>query len=150
MKFLTAKQLGITPEVRAALIKVAKLLPGFEHLRDGLLHDGRSQYQKGSLKFDMARAVQAYDCGTACCIGGLTALVMTNTVKKPSASVKLTSQDVKRIRDFVGGAHDGELLCELFYPRSPAWDRITPDIAAQGVINFLTTGKPQWNLLLNV
>jgi hypothetical protein len=89
---------------------------------------------------DMRQA--ASDCGAVCCIGGHIALSHGISVLGARRYVQAQAQD--------GGS-----LCALFFPdltinqQHPGWRAKAPQ-AARAILNFLTTGKPDWNGVMRV
>jgi hypothetical protein len=148
MKYLSAKELDIDEATRRALIKVVEILPDIQPLDPAQRSNTRHRVEYSTpLLFDMDRGRAHYDCGTACCIGGLVALIKQGRLKKAQHVITITKSDADAIHDCLGNAH-GELYT-LFYPSldTPEWLAITPAIAAQAVVNYLTTGDPKWSSL---
>ncbi len=87
-----------------------------------------------TLPIDMYQA--ASDCGAVCCIGGHMALSHGISVLGARRYVQAN-----------------ESLAELFFPdrtvnyQHPGWRASAPQ-AAQAIINFLTTGKPDWDTVM--
>jgi hypothetical protein len=122
--FKSADDLRLSEAQHAALIKTLGLLDRGElrHVDSyevGVLH---SDAEFSGL-FSMNVWKGTHPCGTAACIGGTAELV----------------GDTK----FVDRALTPSLR-ELFYPRYGDYDEITPAIAAIGLRNYLTTGRPNW------
>jgi hypothetical protein len=75
-----------------------------------------------------------HDCGTISCIGGLAELIAGKPVFHH------------------GGPDIPDKVAYLFNPsRVPVgqWDEITAEQAAQAIRNFLTTGEPGWEEIVN-
>jgi len=94
------------------------------------------QLMAEALTLDMRRA--ASDCGTVCCIGGHIAL-----------SHGISVLGARRYVQSVGA------LTPLFFPdltvnqAHSGW-RASGSQAARAILNFLTTGKPDWDAVMNV
>ncbi len=115
--YLSAFALGVEEWERAELIALA------------------SKLLEGSIVLDMTRA--ASDCGSAGCIGGHMALAHGISVQGARRYVQRQAQT-------------GEPLSGLFFPdltvnhRHPGW-RANAGDAARAILNFLTTGAPDWD-----
>ncbi len=141
-KYLSASKLGITPEERTALLKVKRFLKIIPAVKD---YNSRSDHQLDEVekpaasRFNMNREVAAYDCGTACCIGGWMYLQMKGVPLKETVQVPLAI--AKGARRYVD---DRGPMGRLFYPEKVDYDSITPQRAAKEIERFLTTGKVTW------
>ncbi len=118
--YLPAKALGIEDWERDELI--------------GLL----SKLETKSALLDMNQA--ASDCGSVACIGGHIALAHGVSVRGARRYVQAQGQ--------AGGS-----LAALFFPdltvdrRHPGWRAGAPE-AARAILNFLTTGAPDWSAVM--
>jgi len=94
-----------------------------------------SKLEAEAAVLDMNQA--ASDCGSTCCIGGHIALSHGISVRGARRYVQDQAQA-------------GGLLAALFFPdltvnhRHPGWRASGPE-AARAVLNFLTTGAPDWS-----
>ncbi|WOJ91386.1 hypothetical protein RZS28_09075 [Methylocapsa polymorpha] len=94
-----------------------------------------SKLEAEAAVLDMNQA--ASDCGSVCCIGGHIALSHGVSVRGARRYVQ-------------GHAQAGGPLAALFFPdltvnhQHPGWRARGPE-AAQAVLNFLTTGAPDWS-----
>ncbi len=87
-----------------------------------------------TVRIDMHQA--ASECGTVCCIGGHIALAHGISVAGARRYVQTN-----------------DALAALFFPdrtinfQHPGW-RSKPPQAGQAILNFLTTGKPDWDSVM--
>lgn len=115
--YLPAKALGIEDWEREELIAL------------------RSKLEAEAAALDMTQAVS--DCGSVCCIGGHIALLHGISIRGARRYVQSQAQ--------TSGA-----LGALFFPdltvnhQHPGW-RASEAEAARAILNFLTTGDPDWN-----
>ncbi len=99
-----------------------------------------SKLLNGSISLDMARA--ASECGSIGCIGGHMALAHGISVRGARRYVQHQAQG------------NGPMAA-LFFPdltvnhSHPGWRAEAPD-AARAIINFLTTGAPDWDDVMRV
>jgi hypothetical protein len=153
MKFLTAKQLNIDPDVRRALIALKRKLRAFPNPDNtdsyvsiyGMYRDNK--VKRAPVKFNMSAAVASYDCGTAFCIGGFIQLEIMGKLKSAVKPIRLSAKQADSIDDFVNSKLTGfSILQYLFYPTIPEddWDKIETEDAVKAIDNYLTTGDPRW------
>lgn len=131
LKYLTARQLGITSAERKWLIRAGEMLltmkPGQTVKIEG----------DGLFQFDMSTAGKAVTCGTAGCIAGLAHLLAR------TAGEQL-------FKFCYGGIIKGEsaVLNNLFYPKEDKfagyYSSMTPAAAGKATLNFLRTGKSKF------
>jgi hypothetical protein len=137
----TARQLKITESQHRGLQKVAELLD----LEAVALNMGAPITAKGYEDADEDEVVADRlagkpICGTVCCIGGWLAVVERNDGELPEA---ITVDDVQAARDLVlRGVDNHAGLWSLFYGTLDA--RVTPQMGAHAIRNFLETGSPDW------
>jgi len=118
--YLPARALGIEEWERDELIALA------------------SKLLNESIALDMMRA--ASECGSVGCIGGHMALAHGISVRGARRYVQNQAQT------------NGPMSA-LFFPdltvnyRHPGW-RASPADAARAIINFLTTGAPDWDVVM--
>lgn len=143
MKYLSAKQLNITPAERTALLKVKRFLarvPMPKECMSRINHDKTECTSPAPALFNMNRSVAKYDCGTGFCIGGWMVLAMKE--KKLKKVVKLSPALISKIDAYV---QNSEVLGRLFFPHQILnYDSITPQDAQQEIVTFLRTGKATW------
>lgn len=124
--WLTAKQLGISDQHRAALVLV------MEKLRSGeIVHSPWCPTPPPGQWFSMAHWTNGRhdtNCGTIACIGGWAERL---------GGVRFSLDD--RPAD----------IDELFYPNSDLdWDLIDNAAAVKAIQNYLSTGKPDWKSIV--
>lgn len=149
MKYLSASELGITEDERAALIRVKKFLGKLEmpkNLFSRMGHSLSEASEEATARFNMNQAVNVYDCGTAGCIGGwmklnLLGIPLKMKVRIPENLARKSQQYISSFLDTLS-KHP---LRRLFYPiKIYNYDTITPARAAKEITKFLTTGKATW------
>jgi hypothetical protein len=123
-KYLTAKQLGITPAERKALIAERNLLASGKVPHNPSPIAGASSSVRRI--FNMAHVELRAKCGTVCCIGGGMALRM-------KAFKEETDYYTKRARS--------KALALLFFPSICDWWEITPEQAVKAIDRFGTKGS---------
>lgn len=147
MKYLTAEQLKVTPEERKALLKVKrflKSLPTPGNVASKYEHDLEEVVNESSALFNMTRAIQPYDCGTAGCVGGWMYIYMRGISLKKKVTIPIevavaAALYVKR------AIFSSSSLGNLFYPvHINQYDSITPQQAVSQVETFLKTGHATW------
>lgn len=144
MKYLSAKQLKITPVERIALLKVKRFLTRIPMPKD---HKTRKHHRTeecvspAPALFNMNRPIAKYDCGTGCCIGGWMVLAVRGV--RLTKVVKVTLEHITTIERYVQRNHP--VLGRLFFPRTTQdYDGLTPQHAQQEIVTFLRTGKATW------
>lgn len=139
-KYLTAKQLGILPEERAALIDFVKA----PALGRTIALNGRAHYYDQS-NVDMPDTAKESDCGTAGCVAGYV-FAHARRVQK-----KRTLRGADSARTYIGAAQGdydittgtegpSTLFSELY---GEGGDRKLPE-AKRVVDKMLRTGKVLW------
>src|SRR3977135_767238 len=125
----SATDLGIPENVYAGLIKVLGMMERGElrHVditaREEVYHHIKSELSS----FNMGVWCEAYEnCGTVCCIGGAVEMLCDGVFD-----------------------HDSQDLYQLFHPGVPIYEDIPFDQAAGATANYLTTGKPEWESVLD-
>jgi hypothetical protein len=126
--FMSADTLGLKEIEYTSLIKVLVMLETgqIERNKEELLIPGK-------MMFNMDDWCSGnHHCGTVSCIGGTAELV---------GGFKFVQWKIK---------HDRPELYELFYPTTyNNFSDITAQQAARALRNYLTTGKANWNEVLN-
>lgn len=130
-QYLTAKQLGILPEERKALIAFAEA-PRHDRI---MALNGHSHYYNQLYLTGPERAT-AEHCGTAGCIAGY---VFAHAKNVQNQATLRGSHFVHGYLDNVGTASD--MLCRLYSDVQPS--RTVPE-AQRVVKTMLRTGKAQW------
>lgn len=127
--FKSAKELDLGQDELDAHVKVL-----------GMLERGELRHRNGSLdragdRFDMGVIAIKHCCGTVGCIGGWVAMTMGFNEEAADYYVDMTSGSQRR----------------LYYPdgRLVGYESITVDQAARALRNYLTTGEPLWEEVLN-
>lgn len=169
--YKTAADLRITPEEHAGLIYLMGQFRGEhapEKVRDGEFNGllgfsveklrGIPEVLNTRLGFHMSYGTALptgqfpvrgrYECGTAACIGGHLSLHMQgfDTTGNSFPMSALMRAD-NYVNDFGAWAADPTVLDRLFYPNGltfGAYDKITPEMAAQAIENALIDGTPGW------
>lgn len=131
----TAEELNITPEELGALVRVR-----------GMLASGQIEAE-GTSMLDMSLPAESYFCHTSACIGGwMSILMMDHSVDDDGL---YTFDEEKADRYVAGAQSSARPIKDLFYP--PArfeYEAITPSQAVEAIDRFLTTGAPDWQLIL--
>lgn len=115
--------------------ELGALLGTREMLKLGLLeHTPDKCLQPGKHTFNMDVSAKMRDCGTIACIGGTMAMLMGMTD---------TGHIYAYVIDSDGGLHD------LFFPPREYWyGAITAEDTILAIDNFITSGRPQWDTIL--
>lgn len=132
-EFLSAKELGINPKQRKALILV------YREMKSGRLRKAEQNINWSGVSFsplegdmfNMATWSLELSCGTVCCMGGTAERLYGKIV----------------FRDYHPGGIGAQInkeLNDLFYPK-PNIEKITVDQAMAALRGYLTTGKPDWS-----
>jgi hypothetical protein len=153
MKYLTAEKLGVSPEDRAALLKVKRFLKDLNTPKEPLSrynHRLSEVSEPARALFNMNRAIHPYDCGTAGCIGGWMFIAKAGLPLRKRMAIPV---DVAREAiDYVAANKphkDSGPLTELFFPDQSkhnlkSYDNITPQMAIEQITLFLKTGNVTW------
>lgn len=146
--FMKAKDLGITPEERIALIAVLK---GFERgdfvHTDAKVSDVLETFKNGKLPklFNLgewATEKSAKQCGAVACIGGWAQLTYRDLFKKRNY------RGFEEKADEVGNYQERSLY-DLFYPSFDTdYGEITVEQAAEALRNYLVTGRADWDTIV--
>lgn len=128
--FKSATDLGIPENVYAALIEVLGMMERGElrHVDITDLQEVNEYHIKPELSgnFNMGVWCQTYEnCGTVICIGGAVNMLCGNRFDH------------------------GPDLHNLYHPGISNYDDITVEQAARATANYLTTGKPEWESVLD-
>jgi hypothetical protein len=149
MKYLTANQLNITEEERVALLKVKrylKKLPTPEDVDSRYKHTLSEVVNEAPALFNMNRAIDRYDCGTACCIGGWVSIAMQGIPLRSKVAIPVNVAN--KATKYVGKAQWlARPIDQLFYPESGdllTYDSIIPTRVVEEIETFLKTGRATW------
>lgn len=114
----------LTPQEQGALEKVRDLL------RSGKIVHHENRKSRSKKRFDMGTSYMEGGCGTTACIGGWMAHFMK------------IDDEALFVDEFMGRGKFNKLF----------WDNTEPDTtpaqAAQAIDNFLETGDPRWDEVL--
>lgn len=132
--FLPAEKLGLTEEERCALVKVlAGLQSGeLEGHTDKTLQEIYKNKDDKKI-FYMGDWGHRYACGTVACIAGWAGHFMGEPIGQSRLKTKAAGSSTP----------EGYALYRLFVP--PVTGDITPEQASRALINYLTSGKPDWD-----
>jgi|688.fasta_scaffold00471_36 hypothetical protein len=141
----SAKELGIEQWELDALLKTREFLQR-QHppLPEDVNSDAGFPDGPGVTRFCMSYPVQAFDCGTAMCIGGFVKIF--GQLEIPVGSkITISRDEAEGISSYVESFKLGSSLRDLFYPESRFdYTRITAEQAAVAITNFLEEGDPAW------
>lgn len=146
--FLSASELKISEAARTALIKALDYMQSnkIEHVSSA--NEAVDSVEKGVLElrpyyFNMDYWGTVHECGTVCCIGGLSELLSSEPIKMSDEIYGVMGVDVYKVENY------NEALDDLFHPEfSHDWKEITLEQAIQALTNYLTTGKATWDVVL--
>jgi hypothetical protein len=146
--FMSAVALGLTYNEHRALITVLGMLERGEvkHYVGDWDSGGRKEYDPTSVNFNMAVWSSQHECDTVHCMGGFAMAICRVNYKDNTAFGEFAtlSRSVWERMAF-------KALGQLFYPKVPyLLFKITVDQAASALRNYLTTGAPDWNGVLEL
>lgn len=137
---MTHEQLNITEPEMQALLTVRNGLASGEYVHAPSIHFNPNPLRRG---FNMS----TIHCGSAGCIGGW----MAHTMLK-NTSNRMISNYVVKYTTAVEGPKASRALLPLFYPDDEedhgVWAQITTEDAVVAIDNFLATGEPKWNAII--
>jgi len=131
--FKAASDLGISEEHKSALEKTLVLMETgrIRHVPIQDYEEHAAYLAKGFSGFNMLEWAYSSACGTVACIGG-------------------TAELVGNVDFDTGMSPEG--LRQLFYPdyenEEEEYNEITVEQAARALRNYLTTGRPDWDTVL--
>lgn len=135
----TAQELGITEQEYEAL-KVVR-----DALDEGIIKDADVE-EKESFIFDMSICGARTSCGTAGCIGGWMYVVMNNDGKIPNT---ISGRGrLHGMENYVNIKRSEELQDLFFPPVHLQYEDISSSYAVIAIDNFLMTGYPDWEEII--
>ncbi len=131
-KILSHTELNITFAELGALLGTRAMLK-----HKVLVHEPERFPDDDKHIFNMDVSCRTEDCGSVACIGGTMAMIM--------------GRDDWNARQYV--SHANGALRRLFFPMEGVlnnFSKITPKQSIQAIDNFLTTGEPNWQAILEL
>jgi hypothetical protein len=125
-------------------------------LRSGLFAKiGADNYPEGKNGFNMGRAHTSYSCGSVACIGGWAWVAQNlDKVERDGDFFIVPEEHADAADNFVYRTKDyNKELGALFFPpgfSGAQYRAITMEQAAQAIDNYLETGDPKWDEVVEV
>lgn len=149
-RFLTDDELGIPDDIYDALVNVVVpwLADGAPHHYPKLLdNDGF----RDNITFDMGDVLSRnFDCGTFCCIGGAIGLACGMTDDGTKRLVLNQPRGTALHRLFMAPEIEDFDIYDEGRHIGPKLEWITPPMAHEACLNYLTTGSPNWEPILTL
>lgn len=142
----TADELHITQAEKDGLVWVRDGLRAgkFKHI-----DEDKGEYPLGQNGFNMSIASKSYECGTVGCIGGWVWVHMNiERLMQDGGVWYLSSADNHDADTYLYQKGPDCHLHHLYFPPGSNYDAITPLEAAQAIDNYLNTGDPDWESVI--